>query len=154
MGSRFPIEFRKPLPIFRVMSDQPKRRGRPTVLPRWFEKGAYPHIHTERQHQAQWYAHEAVDALGLLPGKGARPNWLVDWDAADHGKMGSYKVSVLEQLGRLVVDGYNLDDIRKLADQLCEHEPTTKDAVEWLRSVRRRAHRAALRFVRASLRCM
>jgi hypothetical protein len=121
------------------MSD--KKRGRPKLLPEWWSRSLYPDIHTTRQQQARYLANEAMGVLGLMP-KGSPdgqpifplPTWLVDWSGANRGKTGAVKWCVLEQLGRMSRDGW---DIHGLATELDGLGLSAKEAAARLRVIRR-----------------
>lgn len=126
-----------------MSEDQPKRgRGRPRVVLPGFER-FHSDIHTDRQIQARWYALKAERELGYMPDRKGEPprrgpDWLLDWEGADQGKMGAKKVSVLEQLGRLLSDGYAVEEVAELADTICKKKLSAKDAADWVRAIRLR----------------
>lgn len=115
-------------------------RGRPRMIP--LDMLAYGRgifslegIHTDRQIQARLYADVALKIINANHVADA-PTWLVDWEGANRGKQGAVKWSVLEQLGRMSRCGYDDDDIRILADRICELRLSAKYAAEWLREFR------------------
>jgi hypothetical protein len=95
---------------------------------------------------SQYYAHEAITGLGLLgiryPEHGTLPQgyehvqWLADWDAADKGKRGGVKYSILAELGRLLQVADH-DFVLRTADCVSKGKLRTKEAVTYLRQLRR-----------------
>jgi hypothetical protein len=121
-----------------------KHPGRPRLIPPWYERRMVPHIHTERQHQARYLAHEAMSILGLVPKSAEelpQPTWLVNWDGANRGKQGAVKWAVLEELGRMALAGFGADRVRKLAACPTLSRMNAKQAAATLREMRLRAVR-------------
>jgi hypothetical protein len=126
----------------------PKRRGRPRKFDEFLLQAA-SHLSavakTDRQRQNLFYAQLGLEALGLAPKRNGRPpppNWLVDWEGANYGKLGAIKWGPLEQLGRMSEAGFANDDLRRLAAELmaiaAREKWTAKAAVRVLRGMRLR----------------
>jgi hypothetical protein len=121
---------------------EPKQRGRPRLMPQEVLeqlRRLEPNVHTERQHQNRYLAHQAMGILGLIPESTDQlppPTWLVDWQGANRGKQGAIKWAILEQLGRMSHAGLDDGSIRSFAAAIEEQRMNVKDAAARLRRVR------------------
>jgi hypothetical protein len=98
------------------------------------------HVHTDRQLQNIAYAIRAMHILKQVPDKHdeySPATWLLDWAGADRGKQGAIRWAILEQLGRMVYDGFSEDQIRELADEIEQWKPKAKIGAAYLRDLRR-----------------
>src|SRR5271165_6019807 len=118
---------------------EPKQRGRPRLMPQEVLeqlRRLEPNVHTERQHQNRYLAHQAMGILGLIPESTDQlppPTWLVDWQGANRGKQGAIKWAILEQLGRMSGAGFDDESIRSFAAAIEEERMNVKDAAARLR---------------------
>ncbi len=110
------------------------KRGRPTVFAPSFMSvvgGLFPELRSKRQIVAKCYEVEAIDILQDTEGVDAIFN-----------KTDTYHATILEQLGRLKLDGIVSDDeIQNAAVWLsnklkCDNQFTTRQAVKLLRLLR------------------
>jgi hypothetical protein len=124
-----------------------KKRGRP----RRFLDGAYPvaaaHFRSVRTERGQLNMRYAVMAISQLSEDGpdrARYEWICPDGAfvycLPHAEFlqeiaPKLKTTLLAELGRISAD-YGKDTMRKVALQLCEEKPQTRDALRWVRALR------------------
>jgi hypothetical protein len=60
---------------------------------------------------------------------------VADFEAADRGERGAIKHSILTELGRLL-DVAPFETVLYVAGNICEHKPSTKEAIARIRLVR------------------
>jgi hypothetical protein len=64
-------------------------------------------------------------------------NWLVDWEGAQQGNMGALKITVLEQLGRMLAERHSVGQVKMVAEIICQRRMSAKYTAERLRQIRR-----------------
>ena len=111
------------------VSEKPKR-GRPPAFPPELEAGydglaLFDGIHSRRGRVNVYYRMQALRALKGIPGV----EWVYDEARARAGEPGAWRQTILIELGRI----RDPDAIRKVARQLCELKPTTREAVAMVR---------------------
>lgn len=111
-----------------------KSTGRPKMLSEDMEKlvrGTFPDLTTERSVNNRVHAFEAFCQLcnddrfeWLTQTKGQVPRW-----------------GILTELGRLYLDGFiDDDDLKRLAESICEQQPKTRDCARVLKQQRLGRH--------------
>jgi hypothetical protein len=117
--------------ISETVSETPKpKRGRPRVIPDDYRAifqayGLFTDVTTERGRQNIAYRQRALRVLGNDP----RFKWVADRDAMRRGDPGSFRPTILAELGRIADD----DQLREMALEVCRVKPTTRRAVAAVR---------------------
>ena len=131
--SMLPLSPKGDMTILEAASEK-KRRGRPTVLPSWWDVRMNLNAKTTRGQHNRYYKHRALEVLGLLDGlkKGRRvPKqfaWLVNWEALKRNTRGALKSGVLAEIGRFAED--NEEVAIEAAKRICRMAPATVKAAE------------------------
>ena len=130
-----------------------KKRGRPAFRRDMADivvKPAYPHIKSDRHRQNILFENDAVRELKLLDfheavtsgeepsgdaSVGARFAWLADYLAAERGKRGAIKHTILTELGRLL-ESHGSKMMRAVAHRICEIKPSGKEGAAIVRRLR------------------
>jgi hypothetical protein len=125
------------------MLEDKSKRGRPPLLsPEAASRyrALYSEIHTSRQIQARACANRALIAMDRAPKSATEfppPTWLVDWEVANTGKQGAVKWGVLEELGRMLAAGIDIEGF-VAALEADDHTLTAKQAAALMREFRLR----------------
>lgn len=124
------------------ISEKPKR-GRPRLISdamsKWYRSQVSPGTHTDRTAQNAYFG---MAALGRLMGEKisegkyelspGRDDWPYKWLCDETVKPVVYRRTVLTELGRIDDD----DELREVAAYLCEHKPSTREAIGIIRRYR------------------
>lgn len=120
-----------------------KKRGRPRLIHRtlgeYYRSQVSPGTHTDRTAQN---AYLGMAALGRLMGakisesqyelSPGRDDWPYKWLCDETVKPVVYRRTILTELGRIDDD----DELREVAAYLCEHKPSTREAIGIIRRYR------------------
>ena len=114
-----------------------KRRGRPRLklftpeVEAMYEAcGVFDGVRTARTRQNVLYRQRAMDVLGVV--RDERFKWLADFSKFDTDAPNAMKHSILAELGRIE----DADKMRAVALQLCDMQPTAREAVQLIRNFR------------------